>query len=134
METIIIPLIIIMLASLVLYTISIFNMQSKSLSTRMNVGLVHLSLVLFIIGLFYMSGVSSTLPYHNVSYAMMDVHQGVGFIALIVLIIHAIFTPILKRKKISLGSKAKAFNIILWIIYLITFVIAIYIGILAALK
>ncbi|WP_297633651.1 hypothetical protein [uncultured Clostridium sp.] len=134
METIVIPLIIIMLVSLVLYTISVFNMQSKSLASRMNVGLVHLSLVLFIIGLFYMSGVSHNLPYNNVSYAMMDVHQGVGFISLIVLIIHSIFTPILKRKKIKLASKAKVFNIILWIIYLVTFVIAIYIGILASIK
>lgn len=134
MESIVIPLIIIMIVSLILYTISVFNMQSKTLSTRMNVGLIHLSLVLFIIGLFYMSGISSKLPYHNVSYAMMGIHQGVGFIALIVLIIHAIFAPILKRKKLSLGSKAKALNIILWIIYLITFVIAIYIGILASIK
>lgn len=134
MQIIVIPLIIIMLSSFILYTISMINIHSTSVVGKKNIAFIHSSLALFIIGMIYMVCISLKLPYHHVSYLMMNIHECIGCITFIALLIHAIFGTIVKRKGSTLLSKGKILNIFLWIIYVIGFIISLYIGILASLK
>lgn len=139
MDKIAIPLAIIMILGIIFYTISVFMGVTKKTFTKGSLALMHLSVLLVIIGIFYMTGISSKLPYHNVSYGLMDMHQAVGCITLILMIIHAIIATIVRRKNKSLmgfkvSKKFNIFSIILWIISIVFYLMALYIGILAALN
>ena len=138
MDTIAIPLIIIMALSIILYTIGTFlGIKDKKLSKK-HIFFFHISVLLMIIGIFYMSGISSQLSYDDATYKMMAIHQGLGYLAALVMIVHAIIITIAKRKynKKNL-STSKWFNIlsfILWLICIILYLITFYIGILATIK
>ncbi|MGL5647637.1 MAG: hypothetical protein ACRDDY_07275 [Clostridium sp.] len=132
MGMLVIPLIVLMLVSLILYTVSnVRSLKTMTVSKR-NMAMVHISIVLAILGLFYMSGISSKLPYTNVSYGMMDVHQIVGAISIVAQVIAAITLSVAKRNNKIISSKIKVVNWIVWIIYIVCFVIAMYIGVLAS--
>lgn len=138
MDLIAIPLIIIMSLAIIFYTISVFGSMARGQVSKVNMGLMHLSILLVIIGLFYMSGISSKLSYTYTSYNLMYIHQGLGAIATIVLIIHGIILTITRRKsKKTFFSVKKSFNVtsfILWLICIIFYLITLYIGILASIK
>lgn len=138
MDTIIIPLIVIMALALIFYTIATFTGIAKNSFKKGQVALYHAAVALVIIGIFYMSGISSKLPYDHVSYAMMHLHTGLGYLAVIILIIHAIIATVMKRKHknrgTSFSSKFNTLSFILWLICIILYLVTFYIGILAGIK
>lgn len=138
MDTIIIPLIIIMALALIFYTVATFTGIARKSFGRGQVALYHAAVALVIIGIFYMSGISSKLSYAHVSYAMMHIHTGLGYLAVLLLIIHAIVATVVKRKHkkkgTSLGSGFNKFSFVLWLICIILYLVTFYIGILAGIK
>ncbi|MGL4453159.1 MAG: hypothetical protein ACRCTZ_18510 [Sarcina sp.] len=135
MDLIIIPLIIIMVLALILYTIGTFMGISNKSFSKKHIILFHSTVLLIIIGIFYMTGISHKLPYTNVSYFMMHIHTGLGYLAFIVILIHVIIATIMKRKvskrNIFLNKGFNTFSFILWLIAIILYVITLYIGIMA---
>ncbi|WP_297522521.1 hypothetical protein [uncultured Clostridium sp.] len=138
MNPIVIPLILIMSLAIVLYTIGTFTGIKDKSFTKKHVILFHSAVLLTIIGLFYMSGISSKISYADVSYKMMNIHTGLGYLAVIILIIHAIIVTIMKRKlsnsRTSLGKGFNTFSFILWLICIILYLITFYIGIMAGMN
>ena len=138
MNALVIPLIVIMSLALVLYTIGTFIGLRDKKFTRKHIIFFHSSVLLTIIGIFYMSGIASKLTYQDVSYKMMNIHTGLGYLALIILIVHAIIVTIMKRKiqksGTSLGKGFNTFSFILWLICIILYLITFYIGIMAGMN
>ncbi|MGL4760701.1 MAG: hypothetical protein ACRCWG_04510 [Sarcina sp.] len=138
MNALVIPLIVIMSLALVLYTIGTFIGLRDKKFTRKHIIFFHSSVLLTIIGIFYMSGIASKLTYQDVSYKMMNIHTGLGYLALIIIIVHAIIVTIMKRKiqksGTSLGKGFNTFSFILWLICIILYLITFYIGIMAGMN
>ncbi|MGL4989732.1 MAG: hypothetical protein ACRCYE_09460 [Sarcina sp.] len=122
----------ILIVSLLCIIISIVSLLTAKTFRKINMIFCHVGIVLQLIAMGIMSFISSTLPYTNVTYGMMNVHEIVGWIALILLILYAILLSIFKRKGQAIKLKVKTISIILFILYIICYGIAMYIGILAA--
>ncbi|MGL4740170.1 MAG: hypothetical protein ACRC41_05110 [Sarcina sp.] len=122
----------ILIVSLICIIISIVSLLTAKGFKKINMIFCHVGIVLQLIAMGVMSFISSTLPYKDVTYSMMDIHETVGWIALVLLILYAIVLSIFKRKGQVISSKVKVISIILFILYLICYGIAMYIGILAA--
>ncbi|MGL5767303.1 MAG: hypothetical protein ACRCX8_16855 [Sarcina sp.] len=122
----------ILIVSLLCIIISIVSLLTVKTFRKINMIFCHVGIVLQLIAMGIMSFISSTLPYTNVTYGTMDVHEIVGWIALILLILYAILLSIFKRKGQAIKLKVKTISIILFILYIICYGIAMYIGILAA--
>lgn len=138
MDLIAIPLIIIMALALIFYTITTFSSIIKKEISKLSLSFIHLSILLVIIGIFYMGGISSKLSYTYTSYSLMYMHQAIGTIAAVILIIHGIIFTILRRKnKRNSYYLKKGFNIfsfILWLICIIFYLGTFYIGVLSTIK
>ncbi|MGL5068364.1 MAG: hypothetical protein ACRC6T_11200 [Sarcina sp.] len=138
MNALVIPLIVIMSLALVLYTIGTFIGLRDKKFTRKHIIFFHSSVLLTIIGIFYMSGIASKLTYQDVSYKMMNIHTGLGYLALIIIIVHAIIVTIMKRKTQKSGTSLRrgfnTFSFILWLICIILYLITFYIGIMAGMN
>lgn len=138
MNSIIIPIIIIMAIALILYTIGTFAGLKDRLFTKKHIILFHSTVLLMIIGMFYMSGIASKLTYKDVSWNMMNIHTGLGYLTFILILIHAIIVTVMKRKcqkrGTSLGKGFNTFSFILWLVAIILYAITLYIGIMAGMN
>lgn len=123
---------IILIASLICIIISIVSLLTAKGFKKINMIFCHVGIVLQLIAMGVMSFISSTLPYKDVTYNMMNIHETVGWVALILLILYAIVLSIFKRKGQVISSKVKIISLILFILYIVCYAIAMYIGILAA--
>ena len=129
MPKLLIPAIIFITLALIFYTNSVWSKHSFGILKKKHVIKYWCDLVCYSLGTYTMSRIVASGTDKGIIPTDLLIHQSTGMLAIILMLIHAVWATIVLNKGIE---KAKAifhkFSLVVWFIWLIPYFVGMYIG------
>lgn len=129
MPKLLIPAIIFISLALVFYTIGVWGENRSKTLKKKHVVIFWFGLVCDTLGTFTMSRIATAGTDKTITQAQLLIHQTTGMLAIILMLIHAVWATWVFNKGSEKSKKVfHKFSIVVWLIWLIPYFVGMYIG------